>query len=87
VSITSGKTGTDGSTTTGNSTMAALATTGTTNTFAWKVVDFANNPGAGSQTPVATPGSQGGIVGDAFTDLIVMWNFGIHEYFIATATH
>lgn len=71
VSAVTNKTGTDGSTVTGDSTMAANATTATTNTFAWRLVDFALNPG------------QGSAVGDTYTDLHVMWNFSIHAYFLA----
>lgn len=71
VSATSGYTGTDGSTTTGDSLMAANATTGTTNTFAWRLMDFVNNPGQGSS------------VGDTYTELIVGWRYGYHAYMIA----
>ena len=71
VSVTSGYTVYAGSAVTGNSTMAALVTTNTTNTFPWRLVDFVNNPGSGSA------------VGDTYTDLIVGWRFGAHSYLVA----
>jgi hypothetical protein len=71
VSATSGFTGLTGSTVTGKSLMAAAATTATTAGFPWRLIDFVNNPG------------QGSTVGDAFTELVVSWNFGIHSYQIA----
>jgi hypothetical protein len=71
VSITSGYTVYAGSATTGNSTMAALVTTATTNTFPWRLVDFINNPGEKSA------------VGDTYTELVVAWRFGAHSYLVA----
>lgn len=56
-----------GSVTTGNANTVAIASTvATTGTFAVRIVDMVNN---GSSTP-----------GDAFTDLIVRLNFGVHSY-------
>lgn len=55
-----------GSTLTGNSTSAVTATTGTTATWAFRIVDFVNAPGS--------------TVGDAYTDLIVKFNPGQHSY-------
>jgi hypothetical protein len=64
---------TAGSTTTGNSAVALLASSAATSTFLpFRIVDFVNNSGSGS------------IVGDAYTDVIVKFNFGIHSYTSAT---
>jgi hypothetical protein len=57
-----------GDTVTGNSTSALTATTNTTATWAFRIVDFVDNVGNGSQ------------VGDAYTDLIVKFNPGQHSY-------
>ena len=61
---------TSGNTTTGNSTMAVDATTASTATFAFRVVDFVDSPTS--------------TVGDAFTDLLIKFNAGIHSYDNAT---
>jgi len=55
-----------GSTTTGNSTSAVTATTATTAAFAFRIVDFVDSPTSA--------------VGDAFTDLLVKFNAGVHSY-------
>ena len=55
-----------GSTTTGNSTSAVTATTNTTAAFAFRIVDFVDSPTSA--------------VGDAFTDLLVKFNAGVHSY-------
>lgn len=55
-----------GSTITGNSTSAVTATTNTTATWAFRIVDFVDGP-------LST-------VGDAYTDLIVKFNPGQHGY-------
>jgi hypothetical protein len=57
-----------GSTVTGNSNSALTATTNTTATWAFRIVDFVDNEGDGSQ------------VGDAYTDLIIKFNPGQHSY-------
>jgi hypothetical protein len=44
----------------------------TTNTFPFRTVDFVDGPTSS--------------VGDAFTDMIVKWNFGIHQYELALGT-
>lgn len=44
----------------------------TTNTFPFRTVDFVDGPDSA--------------VGDAFTDMIVKWNFGIHQYELALGT-
>ena len=59
-----------GDTTTGNSTSAIDATTNTTNTFAFRIVDFVDSPTS--------------TVGDAFTDCLIKFNAGIHSYDNAT---
>ena len=67
----------NGSTVTGDSKVnLASASLAVTATLAVKIVDYvidaAPSPGAGSQP------------GDAFTDVIVIWNFGIHRFLNAT---
>jgi hypothetical protein len=59
-----------GDTTTGNSNSAIDATTNTTNTFAFRIVDFVDSPTS--------------TVGDAFTDLLIKFNPGMHSYTNAT---
>lgn len=44
----------------------------TTNTFPFRLVDFVDGPDSS--------------VGDAYTDMIVKWNFGIHQYELALGT-
>jgi hypothetical protein len=62
---------TAGSTTTGNSKVALLYSAGGVDTFLpLRLVDFVNGPFS--------------TVGDAFTDCIVKFNFGIHSYYSAT---
>ena len=62
---------TAGSTTTGDSKVALLYSSGGTDTFLpLRLVDFVNGPFS--------------TVGDAFTDCIVKFNFGIHSYYNAT---
>jgi len=62
---------TAGSTTTGDSKISLdVATRATTNTVALRLVDFVNGPFS--------------TVGDAFTDCIVKFNFGIHTYYNGT---
>lgn len=62
---------TAGSTTTGDSKIALNAAGGaTTNTVAFRLVDFVNGPFS--------------TVGDAYTDCIVKFNFGIHSYYNGT---
>ena len=55
-----------GDTTTGNSNSAIDATTNTTSTFAFRIVDFVDSPTS--------------TVGDAFTDCLIKFNAGIHSY-------
>ena len=61
---------TTGDTTNGNSNSAVSATTATTNTIAFRIVDFVDSPTS--------------TVGDAFTDLLIKFNAGIHSYTRAT---
>jgi hypothetical protein len=62
---------TAGSTTTGDSKVALdVATRATTDTIGLRLVDFVNGPFS--------------TVGDAFTDCIVKFNFGIHTYYNGT---
>jgi len=44
----------------------------TTNTYPFRLVDFVDGPDSS--------------VGDAYTDMIVKWNFGIHQYELALGT-
>ena len=57
---------TTGDTTTGNSNSSIDATTATTNTFAFRIVDFVDSPTS--------------TVGDAFTDCLIKFNAEIHSY-------
>jgi hypothetical protein len=57
---------TTGDTTTGNSSSAVSSTTATTSTIAFRIVDFVDSPTS--------------TVGDAFTDLLLKFNAGIHSY-------
>jgi len=61
---------TTGDTTTGNSNSAVSSTTATTSTIAFRIVDFVDSPTS--------------TVGDAFTDLLIKFNAGIHSYDNAT---
>ena len=56
-----------GNTATGNSTAAVLAAAAATATFALKIIGFVDK--AGQSAP-----------GDPFTDLLVIWNAGVHRY-------
>jgi hypothetical protein len=61
-----------GNSITGYSTMALDATAATTNTYALRIVDIVNQNsifGGGLSAP-----------GDAYTDIIVRWNLGAHNY-------
>jgi len=57
---------TTGDTTNGNSNSAVSATTAVTATIAFRIVDFVDGPTS--------------TVGDAFTDLLIKFNAGIHSY-------
>ena len=61
---------TTGDTTTGNSNSAVSSTTAVTATIAFRIVDFVDSPTS--------------TVGDAFTDLLIKFNAGIHSYDNAT---
>jgi len=62
-----------GSTSSGKGVLSLEATTpATTNTFPFRSVDFVDGPLSS--------------VGDAFTDMIVMWNADIHQYDLALGT-
>tara|TARA_R100001480_G_scaffold18773_1_gene28267 strand:- start:1903 stop:2508 length:606 start_codon:yes stop_codon:yes gene_type:complete len=61
---------TTGDTTNGNSNTAVSSTTATTATIAFRIVDFVDGPKS--------------TVGDAFTDLLIKFNAGIHSYDNAT---
>ena len=57
---------TTGDTTTGNSNSAVSSTTAVTATIAFRIVDFVDSPTS--------------TVGDAFTDVLIKFNAGIHSY-------
>jgi|TARA_R110000764_G_scaffold91614_1_gene174764 hypothetical protein len=57
---------TTGDTTNGNSSSAVSSTTAATSTIAFRIVDFVDSPTS--------------TVGDAFTDLLLKFNAGIHSY-------
>jgi hypothetical protein len=62
-----------GSTLTGNSEIALDASSiATTWTLAMKIYDFVYNA-------APSPGASS-IPGDPYTDVLVMWNFGVHRY-------
>ena len=61
---------TTGDTTNGNSNSAVSSTTAATATIAFRIVDFVDSPTS--------------TVGDAFTDLLLKFNAGIHSYDNAT---
>jgi hypothetical protein len=61
---------TTGDTTNGNSNSAVSSTTADTATIAFRIVDFVDSPTS--------------TVGDAFTDLLIKFNAGIHSYDNAT---
>jgi len=61
---------TTGDTTNGNSNSAVSSTTAVTATIAFRIVDFVDSPTS--------------TVGDAFTDLLIKFNAGIHSYTRAT---
>lgn len=61
---------TTGDTTNGNSNSAVSSTTAVTATIAFRIVDFVDSPTS--------------TVGDAFTDLLIKFNAGIHSYDNAT---
>ena len=61
---------TTGDTTNGNSNSAVSSTTAATATIAFRIVDFVDSPTS--------------TVGDAFTDLLIKFNAGIHSYDNAT---
>ena len=76
----SGGTGSStGNTTTGNSVVAASATVANTSALACKIVDIVNaNSTFGGNFP-SNPG-------DAYTDIIVKLNFGVHAYYQSAGT-
>jgi hypothetical protein len=62
-----------GNTKFGKSVLSLEATTpATTNTFPFRTIDFVDGPDS--------------TVGDAFTDMLVIWNAGIHQYDLALGT-
>lgn len=61
-----------GSTVTGDSAVSANATTANTNTLPLRIIDFVQGPNSAP--------------GDAFTDLLVTWNAGMHQYLTATGS-
>lgn len=64
--------GTAGSTVTGNSGMALdQSTIATTATLAFRIIDLVNS--TSSSGAISQPG-------DAFTDVLVVWNQGVHAY-------
>lgn len=58
-----------GNNATGDSLVSAAAPAAVTATFALKIIGFFDAPGS--------------VPGDAFTDLLVIWNFGVHRYQLA----
>lgn len=61
-----------GSTLTGDSGVGINHTTDTTSTLPTRIVGFVNGPTSA--------------VGDAYTDCLIIWNFGTHRYLVATGT-
>jgi hypothetical protein len=70
--------GTGGNVATGDSTVALVASSAAaTATLAVRIYDFVNTGG-----PAVGAGSQ---PGDAFTDVLVVWNFGVHRMTMSAA--
>ncbi len=68
-----------GSTTTGNATTALSATVANTSALACKIVDLVNSSSTFGGNFPSNPG-------DAFTDVIVKLNFGVHQYYQSAGT-
>ena len=68
-----------GSTTTGNATTALSSTIANTSALAVKIVDLVNSSSTFGGNFPSNPG-------DAFTDVIVKLNFGVHSYYQSAGT-
>ena len=68
-----------GSTTTGNSLVAMASTAANTGALALKIVDLVNSSSTFGGNFPSNPG-------DAYTDVIVKLNFGVHSYYQAAGT-
>ena len=68
-----------GSTTTGNATTAISSTIANTSALAVKIVDLVNSSSTFGGNFPSNPG-------DAFTDVIVKLNFGVHQYYQSAGT-
>jgi hypothetical protein len=68
-----------GSTTTGNSTVALSSTIANTSALAVKIVDLVNSSSTFGGNFPSNPG-------DAYTDVIVKLNFGVHSYYQSAGT-
>ena len=71
--------GATGSTTTGNSLVAMASTAANTSALAVKIVDLVNSSSTFGGNFPSNPG-------DAYTDVIVKLNFGVHSYYQSAGT-
>ena len=74
-----GTSGATGSTTTGNSLVALSGTIANTSALAVKIVDLVNSSSTFGGNFPSNPG-------DAYTDVIVKLNFGVHSYYQSAGT-
>ena len=77
--FTGGTSSTPGNTTSGNSVVALSATIANTSTLAVKIVDLVNSSSTFGGNFPSNPG-------DAYTDVIVKLNFGVHQYYQSAGT-
>lgn len=77
--FTAGTGSTTGNTTTGNSVVALSSTIANTSALACKIVDLVNSSSTFGGNFPSNPG-------DAYTDVIVKLNFGVHSYYQSAGT-
>ena len=77
--FTAGTSSSTGSTTTGNSLVAMASSAANTSALALKIVDLVNSSSTFGGNFPSNPG-------DAYTDVIVKLNFGVHQYYQSAGT-
>ena len=77
--FTAGTSSTTGNTTSGNSVVALSGTIANTSALAIKIVDLVNSSSTFGGNFPSNPG-------DAYTDVIVKLNFGVHQYYQSAGT-